>query len=196
VGGTALDLAEIVGRLQAALREHSPALAARDALDELVRRPADLDATLEARFGPLTAGGIETLHHAPDLTVLRIAWTPGMSLYPHEHRMWAVVGMYGGQEDNAFYRRSPRGLQPAGGRGLPAGEVLVMGDDAIHAVANPRRQFAVAIHVYGGDFFGADRSEWDPATFEERPRDMQRTRRLFDEANAAWRRESRADPTL
>ena len=29
-----------------------------------------------------------------------------MALNPHDHRMWAVIGMYGGQEDNAFYRRS------------------------------------------------------------------------------------------
>jgi len=52
-----------------------------------------------------------------------------MALNPHEHRMWAVIGMYGGQEDNAFYRRASGGLEPAGGRELPAGDVLVMGDD-------------------------------------------------------------------
>ena len=43
-----------------------------------------------------------------------------MALYPHEHRMWAVIGMYGGQEDNAFFRRAPavssRGRQGAAGR--------------------------------------------------------------------------------
>ena len=33
----------------------------------------------------------------------------GMALNPHEHRMWAVIGMYGGQEDNAFYRRAAGG---------------------------------------------------------------------------------------
>ena len=119
--------------------------------------------------------------------MLHIAWTPGMRLNPHEHAMFAVVGMYGGQEDNAFFRRTAGGLEPAGGRELSAGHVLVMGEDAIHAVANSRREYAVALHVYGGDFFDAVRSEWDATTFAERPRDLDATRRLFDEANAAWR---------
>ena len=109
-----------------------------------------------------------------------------MALYPHEHRMWAAIGMYGGQEDNAFFRRAPKGLESAGGRELPAGDVLVLGDDVIHSVTNSRREFAVALHVYGGDFFAVERSEWDFGTFVERPRDLERTRRLFDEANARW----------
>ena len=49
----------------------------------------------------------------------------------------------------------------------------------------------MALHVYGGDFFTAERSEWDFETYEERPRDFERTRRLFDEANARWADEQR-----
>ena len=157
-------------------------LAVRDVLAELVSHGRDLEHAL----GPVSRGGITALHNATDLTVLHVAWTPGMSLYPHDHRMWAVIAMYGGQEDNAFFRRVPGGLERAGGRELPAGEVLVLGDDAIHSVANSRKEFAVALHVYGGDFFSVARSEWDPETHEERPRDLERTQRLFDEANARW----------
>ena len=177
-----LTVDDIVSRCQAALGEHAPVLAVRDVVDELV---ADQGA-LERALGPVQRGGITTLHTAPDLTVLHVAWTPGMALYPHDHRMWAVIGMYGGQEDNAFYRRVPGGLEAAGGRELPAGEVLLLGDDVIHSVANTRRDFAVALHVYGGDFFSTERSEWDGETYEERPRDLERTRRLFEEANARW----------
>jgi predicted metal-dependent enzyme (double-stranded beta helix superfamily) len=75
---------------------------------------------------------------------------------------------------------------------VPAGDVLVLGDDAIHAVANSRRELAVALHVYGGDFFTVERSEWDPATYEERPRDLEGTRRLFEEANERWLAEGSA----
>ena len=178
----ALAAEDIVARCQAALDEHTPVLAVRDVLDELVADPAGLEHAL----GPVESGGIRTLHHDADLTVLHVAWTPGMALNPHEHRMWAVIGMYGGQEDNAFFRRAPAGLETAGGRELPAGDVLVLGDDVIHSVTNSRREFAVALHVYGGDFFAVERSEWDFGTFEERPRDLERTRRLFDEANARW----------
>ena len=178
----ALTVEEIVARCRAALAEHTPVLAVRDVLDELISDPARLEQTL----GAVEIGGITALHNADDLTVLHVAWTPGMSLYPHEHRMWAAIGMYGGQEDNSFFRRVPRGLEAAGGRELGAGEVLILGDDAIHSVANSRRDFAVALHVYGGDFFSGERSEWDSETHEERPRDFERTRRLFEEANDRW----------
>ena len=182
-GRVVRDVDEIVDRFRQALAQPSQSLAARDVLDELVRQPSALEATL----GSVVEGGIQTLHRAPDLTVLQIAWTPGISLFPHEHRMWAVVGMYGGQEDNVFYRRSGDGLQQVNGRELRAGEVLVMGEDAIHAVSNTRREYAVAIHVYGGDFFDTPRSEWDPETFAERPRDVGGIHRVFDAANAAFR---------
>ena len=178
-----LEIGDIVARCQAAIVEHSPPLAVRDVVTELVHDPA----ALSAAIGPVTEGGITVLHRATDLTVLHIAWTPGMQLNPHEHGMFAVVGMYGGQEDNEFFRRSGAGLEATGGRELRGGDVLVMGHDAIHAVANSRREYAVALHVYGGDFFDAHRSEWDAATFAERPRDVEATMRLFEAANAAWR---------
>jgi predicted metal-dependent enzyme (double-stranded beta helix superfamily) len=177
-----LEVEDIVGRCRAALAEHTPSLAVRDVLDELVADPRALDTTL----GPTEEGGITTLHNSKDLTILHVAWTPGMALNPHEHRMWAVIGMYGGQEDNAFYRRAGTGIESAGGRELPAGDVLVLGEDVIHSVANSRADFAVALHVYGGDFFTVERSEWDFDTFVERPRDFERTRRLFEDANARW----------
>ena len=181
----ALAVDDIVARCRAALDEHTPVLAVRDVLDELVADPAALDQAV----GPVELGGISPVYNADDLTILRVAWTPGMALNPHEHRMWAVIGMYGGQEDNAFYRRAPQGLELSGGKDVVAGDVLVLGDDVIHSVANSRREFAVALHVYGGDFFSGARSEWDFGTYEERPRDLERTRRLFDEANARWNAE-------
>ena len=178
-----LEVEDVINRCRAALDEHTPQLAVRDVLDELIADPS----ALEKAVGPVDQGGIQPLHNSDDLTILRVAWTPGMVLNPHEHRMWAVIGMYGGQEDNAFYRRAANGLDPAGGREVVAGDVLVLGDDVIHSVANSRREFAVALHVYGGDFFTGERSEWDFDTFDERPRDLDRTMRLFEEANARWR---------
>lgn len=178
----ALALDDIVGRCEAALAEHTPALAVRDVLDALVADPQ----ALERAVGAPERGGITPLHNTAELTILRVTWTPGMVLDPHEHRMWAVIGMYAGQEDNAYFRRSAAGLDAAGGREVQAGEVLVLGSDVIHSVANTRREPAVALHVYGGDFFTVERSEWDVDTHEERPFDMERTRRRFDDADARW----------
>jgi predicted metal-dependent enzyme (double-stranded beta helix superfamily) len=176
-----LDVDEIVDRLKTANADTTPQLAVRDVLDELIAG-GELGQALPA----VEAGGLTTLYNAPELTVLRVAWTPGMVLNPHNHTVWACIGMYGGVEENAFYRRVPKGLEPAGGKNVHAGEVAVLGHDIIHSVANRRREYAVALHVYGGDFFGDGRSEWDFETFTEAPRDIERTRRLFVEANKRW----------
>src|SRR3954471_17022719 len=130
----AVTVGDIIDRCQRAVGEHTPALAVRDVLDELIRDPSALDTAL----GPVERGGITPLHNADDLTILRVAWTPGMALNPHEHRMWAVIGLYGGQGDNAFYRRTADGLAEAGGKDLTARQVLILGDDVIHSVAHTR----------------------------------------------------------
>jgi predicted metal-dependent enzyme (double-stranded beta helix superfamily) len=178
-----LSVDDIIAGCRTAIAEHTPPLAVRDVLDEIVADPA----ALERALGPVELGGISTVYNADDLTILRVAWTPGMAINPHEHRMWAVIGMYGGTEDNAFYRRAAHGLEAAGGKEVETGDVLVLGDDVIHSVANSHTDFAVALHVYGGDFFTVERSEWDFETYDERPRDFERTRRIFEDANARWR---------
>ena len=177
----ALEIEEIVSRFQTAIGEHTPQLATRDVLKELIASDA-----LDSALGPVELGGITNLHNSPELTVLRVVWTPGMKLNPHNHNMWAVIGMYGGTEDNAFYRRSDNGLVASGGKEVNEGDVVVLGDDVIHSVANTRQNFAAAIHVYGGDFFSGDRSEWDPETLTEGPRDLAGTMRRFEEANERW----------
>ena len=177
-----LDVDTLVERICGASTEHTPPLAVRDVLDEVVAR-----GELETLLPPVAEGGITTLYNAPELTVLRVAWTPGIRMVPHDHKVWAVIGMYGGVEDNAFYRRHPeRGLTESGGKQVHAGEVLVLGDDTIHSVANTRNEYAVAIHVYGNDFFAPGRVEWDFETLTERPRDMEGIRRTFREANEKW----------
>jgi predicted metal-dependent enzyme (double-stranded beta helix superfamily) len=97
--------------------------------------------------------------------------------------MWAAIGIYGGQEDNTFYRRAPEGVVTSGGTELRERDVALLGDDTIHAVANPRDAYTGAIHVYGGDFFTTPRSEFDPETLAEQPYDVERTMALFEAAN-------------
>ena len=59
-----------------------------------------------------------------------------------------------------------------------------MGRDIIHSVTNPASRLTAALHVYGGDFFGQPRSEWDPETLAEQPYGVTKTLRLFEEANS------------
>jgi predicted metal-dependent enzyme (double-stranded beta helix superfamily) len=182
------DLDRFVADCRAVLDSPSAEAAIKEMLTAVVARPANVEAAL----GTPRVGGISTLHHSPELTVLNVVWAPGMAIYPHDHRMWAIIGLYGGREDNVFYRRNGGRLATAGDRELNVSDVAVLGKNVIHAVSNPLRTFTGAIHIYGGDFFGVERSEWTGDTLEERPYDMAHARSAFAEANARWARESSA----
>ena len=65
-------------------------------------------------------------------------------------------------------------------------DVAPLGRDIIHSVTNPTSKFTAAIHVYGGDFFAAHRSEWDPDTLSEHALDGDRAREVFEEANRRY----------
>jgi predicted metal-dependent enzyme (double-stranded beta helix superfamily) len=127
-----------------------------------------------------------SLYRDGGLTVLNIVWAPLMVLLPHDHRMWATIGIYTGREDNIFWRRAASRISACDGRSLSEREVLSLPSDAVHSVVNPIEKLTAAIHVYGGDFFAPGRSEWDPATLTERPFDTERNLRRFDEANARY----------
>jgi predicted metal-dependent enzyme (double-stranded beta helix superfamily) len=178
------DLDEFLDRCQTAGREGEPRLAVRDVVQRAIAAPAAMSDELQPAHA-----GITLLHHADDLTVLHVVWAPGMSIYPHDHRMWAVIGIYEGQEDNAFYRRSAPGaptLTESGGKQLHTGDVAVLGDDTIHGVTNPLDRLTAAIHVYGGDFVNQPRSRWGPGERIERPYDLTESQAQFAAANEAW----------
>jgi predicted metal-dependent enzyme (double-stranded beta helix superfamily) len=179
------DLDDLIARCQDARAETEPRRAIREVLARAMSTPAAVGDALRPH-----EAGFTLLHHADDLTVLHVVWAPGMAIYPHDHRMWAAIGIYTGKEDNAFYRRSGPGertLTSSGGKELATGDTIVLGDDTIHGVTNPCDGLTGAIHVYGGDFVNQPRSQWGPGAPEERPYDIDDARRQFAEANAAWR---------
>lgn len=158
--------------------------AVREVVAEAVSDPA---AVLQGLGEPQHAG-IVPIHRAPDLTILNFTWAPLMSLMPHDHRMYAVTGIYSGREDNLFWRRTGATIEAAGAKSLGVGDVATLGRDIIHSVLNPIGKMTAAIHVYGGDFFDPPepRHEWDHETLQERPWDVDRVRRLFREAEARF----------
>jgi predicted metal-dependent enzyme (double-stranded beta helix superfamily) len=180
-----LNLEHFIADCRAALREPSPVPQIKEILERAVADASQVEAAL----GVPREAAVATIHHDRDLTILNVVWAPGMAVDPHDHNMWALIGLYGGREDNTFYRRGGRGLEVAGGRQLETGDTTLLGPSIIHAVTNPLRLYTGAIHIYGGDFFGMPRSEWDPETLEERPWDAARTRKVFAEANERWRAE-------
>jgi predicted metal-dependent enzyme (double-stranded beta helix superfamily) len=172
-----LDVEQFVAECRASLEESEPRLAVSDLLERTVASSPGVEEAL-----PATRAELTTLHHAPDLTVLKVVWAPGMSIWPHDHRMWAAIGIYAGKEDNTFFRRVDGRLEPRRTRELSTTQVVLLGDDAIHAVHNSLGTCTGAIHVYGGDFFNRDMTQWDPETLEPRPEAKSPTS-FFEEAN-------------
>lgn len=157
------------------------------ATGEEVRRIAELavsdPAAVARALGASSRAGLFPLHQSAELTILNVVWAPGMSIFPHDHRMWAVIAVYEGQEANTFFARTAGGLVPAGKKVLNAGDAVLLDARTVHAVTNPLATFTAALQIYGGDFFGVARSEFDPETLAERPFEIERAKAVFLEAN-------------
>jgi predicted metal-dependent enzyme (double-stranded beta helix superfamily) len=157
---------------------------------ELVTRAVFTHAAVIEALGVPKRAALNKLYCSHDLTILNVVWAPGMTIMPHNHGMWAVIGIYAGREDNIFWQRLPANptgrLEAVAAKALGEKEVLTLERDVIHSVVNPISRFSGAIHVYGGDFFGAARSEWDPEFLVEKPMDVARAVALFEEANSRF----------
>ena len=182
------DLDQFAADCRAALRERASHVAVREVVARAVSDPA---AVLKALGEPKRAD-LQKLYQSSDLTILNVVWAPWMTLLPHNHQMWAVIGIYTGREDNIFWRRLPDGsgkVEAAGAKAICEKDAVPLGHDIIHSVTNPIPRLTAAIHVYGGDFFAPGRSEWDAETLLEHPCDGEKMRRRFDEANALFVKE-------
>ena len=158
------------------------------AIRELVAEAVSDSAGMMSALGEPEHAGITPLYRSPDLTIINFVWAPCMSLMPHNHQMFSVVGIYAGREDNIFWRRTATSIEAAGAKSLGAGDVAALDRNIIHSVLNPIGKMTCAIHVYGGDFFAPaePRSEWDHETLIERPWNVDRVKSLFREAEARF----------
>jgi predicted metal-dependent enzyme (double-stranded beta helix superfamily) len=158
-------------------------VAVREILRDAMSRPAEI----VTAFGDPSRAGVRTLHRSPNLTILHIVWPPSFTQVPHNHLLWAEIGVYSGREDNIFWRRkSPSIKSPietVGAVALTAGTCHSLESDVIHSVTNPLDKVNAGLHVYGGDLVqGTPRSMWDGETLMEAPLSYQRD----DRAEAAY----------
>lgn len=178
-----MELEQFIADCKTAVLDRAPTKAVREIVGRAVANPAVL---LKA-LGTPERGGVNRIHVSDDLTILNVIWAPYMTLKPHNHNMWAVIGVYGGREDNIFWRRikdDPEGrIEAAGAKSIGIHDVRPLGEDIIHSVTNPTTKLTGAIHVYGGDFFEMHRSEWEPESLQERPYNLERNMKLFEDAN-------------
>ena len=110
-------------------------------------------------------------HRTKTLTLLAARLPPGFVAGPHNHNLWSVVGVYGGQEDNIFYERDSDKLKEVGRALVVAPGVLCNAKEVIHGISNPLDVDLLALHAYGGDLLTTPRSTWDPETHHEIPFD-------------------------
>ena len=110
------DLEQFTADCRAALKADYSHKSVREVLARAVADPAGILRALGEPRRP----EIQKLYRAPDLTIINVIWGPMMTVMPHDHHMWAVIGIYTGREDNMFWRRLPDGADasrlPAQGR--------------------------------------------------------------------------------
>ncbi len=163
--------------------------ASHKSVREVLQRAVSEPAAVLRGLGEPKRAEITRLYHSDALTILNVVWGPLMTLRPHNHRIWALIGIYTGREDNVFWRRLPEmpdRIEAAGAKALGEGDAEPLGADVIHSVTNPIPRLTGAIHIYGGDFYAPGRSEWDAETLLERDFDFGTSRRLMADLNARW----------
>jgi len=163
------------------------AAGAQKAIRELMREAVSDPGQVVRALGEPAKAGIDLLYRSDELTIINLVWGPHMTAMPHNHHMWAVIGMYGGREDNIFWRTLPDyarwPLEAVGVQALMPSDVCTLGKDIIHSVTNPLCKLTSAIHIYGGDFVTQQREQWEEETLRMRPYDQVHARQKFEEAN-------------
>ena len=178
-GSERMDIDRFVSDCIAANKEAD----AQAAVKEVLARAVSTPGAVLAALGDPEKAGLNVLLSSPTLTIFAATWTPQMNLMPHDHLMWANIGIYTGREDNIFWKRTPNGIKAFGADALFVKDTAMLPEDALHSVTNPLQRFTGGIHIYGGDFFDTTRSQWNPETLEEEPSDGAKIRKMFQREN-------------
>jgi len=178
-GGKMMDIDQFVADCIAA----NEGADAQAQVNEVLARAVSDPAAVLAALGEPGKAGLNVLLTSPTLTIFAATWTPQMNLMPHNHLMWANIGIYTGREDNIFWQRGTDRISATGVNALFVKDTAMLPADVVHSVTNPLLRFTGGIHIYGGDFFDTQRSQWDPETLEEQPSDGAVIRGIFDREN-------------
>ncbi|MCH4553480.1 hypothetical protein [Aestuariibaculum lutulentum] len=159
----------------------------QEAVKEVLAKEVSNTSQMLKAIGHPTEAGLKVFLRSKDLTIFAASWTPQMNLMPHNHLMWANIAIYTGREDNILWKRTAKGLEANKAKCLFEGDVAMLNANAIHSVTNPLKRFTGGIHIYGGDFFATERSQWDPETLDEEPSNGDVIKNIFKEANEQLR---------
>ena len=160
------DIDRFVADCRAALAERSSE-AIRDVVRRAVAEPEDPRSPGRTERRQRRRGVPGRGPHDPECRLGRPPMDPAA-----QPQYRAIIGMYGGGEDNIFWRRlteDAKGrVEAAGAKSLRLGDVAVLGRDIIHSVSDPLGKLSMALHVYDGDFMADPRrSHWDAEELTE-----------------------------
>lgn len=83
------DLDRFIAECRAAVSQH----ASHKSVREIVARAVSEPAAVIAGLGAPTRAEVQNLHNSAELTILNVIWGAGMTIMPHNHLMWAVIGI-------------------------------------------------------------------------------------------------------
>ena len=132
------NLQDFVRECQAAMESPNPAREIEALVRDAIANPAAVREAFETSGGIEQHGPIRFAYRGEELSVADVTTPPGLKSPAHNHNMWAVIGVYDGQEHNRFFHSDEGGApRETGERLLEAGDVVVLAPEAIHAIANP-----------------------------------------------------------
>src|SRR5215203_3509684 len=117
-----MDIERFVADCITAHREQEPQAAV---LEILARAVSNHRAMLTALGEPRRAG-INVLHRSRTLTIFNAIWTSQMNLMPHNHLMWANIGIYTGREDNLLWREDAGRIAATSAKALFRGDAVAL----------------------------------------------------------------------
>lgn len=154
---TAFSFETMVQDLRACVGSPDPQAAIRLYLERLVQYPA---APLLTASDQLSDP--ETLFFEDaDLSIWHCRFQPGTMMPPHEHLLPVFIACYAGEEKSVLFQTNDSGLEHIGDLSAHAGDVILLDQDAIHAVTANGDRPSEAIHVYLGPLMTLKRDLFD-----------------------------------
>ncbi len=158
------NLDAFIESCKSAVSNNDPASKVKALVRDAIAHPEGLNVSFRERVtGKALRDRI--VYQDDKLTVLQVATVPGLRSPVHDHNMWAVIGVYEGEEHNTFFEETADGLRQVGEQHLKEGDIAVLPTETIHAIKNPTDQKSNAIHIYGGNLITRQgRNMWNPFT--------------------------------